>query len=146
MDRVRNPYSPGAGTPPPALVGRTEQLDDMRVTLQRRLLGRPTKSMILTGLRGVGKTVLLHEFANAALGLGYAHEHIEADENTHFAAEIAAATRKILLRLSATHRLGERIQRALGILKAFSVKLPNGPAFSIDVEAIPGPADSGNLP
>ena len=145
MDRVRNPYSPGAGTPPPALVGRTEQLDDMSVTLQRRLLGRPTKSMILTGLRGVGKTVLLHEFANAALRLGYAHEHIEADENIHFAAEIAAAMRKILLRLSATHRLGERIQRALGILKAFSVKLPNGPAFSIDVEAIPGPADSGNL-
>lgn len=145
MDRVLNPYSPGAGTPPPALVGRGKQIEDMDVALQRRLLGKPAKSLMLTGLRGVGKTVLLNEFAKVALGRGYLQEHIEADEGINFPAAVALTMRKILLRFSATKRLGNRVQRALGILKAFSVKIPNGPEFTIDVEAVPGPADSGDL-
>ena len=145
MDRVRNPYSPGAGAPPPALVGRTKQIEDMDVALQRRLLGKPAKSLMLTGLRGVGKTVLLNEFSKTALSRGYEHEHIEADENVNFPAEVASIMRRILLRLSAKHRLGERVQRVLGILKAFSIKIPNGPEFTIDVDAVYGPADSGNL-
>ena len=59
MDPVRNPYSPGAGTRPPALVGREREIDAMDVALQRLLLGRDGRSEMLTGLRGVGKTVLL---------------------------------------------------------------------------------------
>lgn len=145
MDRVRNPYSPGAGTPPPALVGRGKQIEDMDVALQRRLLGKPAKSVMLTGLRGVGKTVLLNEFAKTAMHRGYLHEHIEADESINFPAAVASTMRRILLRLRATQRFGERVQRALGILKAFSIKIPNGPEISLDIAAVPGPADSGDL-
>ncbi len=145
MNRVRNPYSPGAGTPPPALVGRGKQIKDMDVVLQRRLLGKPAKSMMLTGLRGVGKTVLLNEFSKTALRLEYVHEHVEANENIDFPSMVASTMRKILLRLNARQRLAGKVQRALGVLKAFSVRLPNGPEFTIDVEAVPGPADTGDL-
>lgn len=117
----------------------------MDVALQRRLLGKPAKSLMLTGLRGVGKTVLLNEFSKTALHRGYLNEHIEADETIDFPSAVASPMRKILLRLSATQRLGNRVQRALGVLKAFSVRLPNGPEFSIDVSAVTGPADSGDL-
>lgn len=145
MNRVKNPYSPGAGTPPPALVGRVKQLEDMDVALDRRLLGRPAKGLMLTGLRGVGKTVLLNEFGNMASAKGYVCEHIEADEHIDFPAILAAMMRKILLRLSASHRFNDKIQRTLGILKAFSLKLPGGPELSIDVSPVAGPADSGDL-
>lgn len=115
------------------------------MTLQRRLLGKPAKSLMLTGLRGVGKTVLLNEFSKIALQRGYIHQHIEADETTNFPSAVASTMRKILLQLSAAYRLGDRIQRALGVLKAFTVRLPNGPEFTLDVAAVPGPADSGDL-
>ena len=57
MDPVRNPYAPGAGSPPPELAGRSEIREDIRIRLERLRLGRPAKSMMLIGLRGVGKTV-----------------------------------------------------------------------------------------
>ena len=74
---MRNPYSPGAGTRPPALVGRDREIEAMDVALQRLLLGRDGRSQMLTGLRGVGKTVLLNEFEQLADARGYFHEHIE---------------------------------------------------------------------
>ena len=94
------------------------------MALRRRLLGRAAKSVLWTGLRGVGKTVLLNEFAKTALRLPYEHEHIEADENIHLFAEVASTMHRILLRLSATHRLTERTRRALGTLKAFGIQIP----------------------
>ncbi len=145
MDRIRAPYSPGAGEPPPALVGRAQKLDDMDVALQRRQLGRSAKSVMLTGLRGVGKTVLLNEFGKTARTHGYYHEHIEVDESVDFPSVLAFTVRRLLLRFSAAQRMGERIQRALGVLKAFSVQWPNGPTFSADVHSVLGPADSGDL-
>ena len=66
MDPILNPYSPGAGTPPPELAGRDALRERIRIALKRVQLGRPTKSVALIGLRGVGKTVLLYQFARYA--------------------------------------------------------------------------------
>lgn len=145
MDQIRNPFSPGAGTRPPALVGRDGEIDAMDVTLQRLLLGRDGQSQMLTGLRGVGKTVMLNEFEQLAEARGYFHEHIEVGEDGDLAPRLAAGFRRVLLSMDAKRRLGERARRALGVLKAFSVRLPGGPELSIDVEAVHGPADSGDL-
>jgi hypothetical protein len=145
VDPVRNPYSPGAGTRPPALVGRDREIDAMDVALQRLRLGRDGRSQLLTGLRGVGKTVMLNEFEHIAGGRGYFHEHIEVREDGDLAARLAAAFRRLLLSMEARRRIGERVRRALGVLKAFSIRLPDGPELSIDVDAVVGPADSGDL-
>ena len=145
MDPVRNPYSPGAGTRPPALVGREREIEAMDISLQRLLLGRDGRSQMLTGLRGVGKTVLLNEFEQLADARGYFHEHIEVSDDGDLTSRLAAAFRRVLLSMDAKRRIGERIRRALGILKAFSVRLPDGPELSIDVDAVHGPADSGDL-
>ncbi|HEX4217545.1 MAG TPA: ATP-binding protein, partial [Acidimicrobiales bacterium] len=145
MDPVRNPYSPGAGTRPPALVGRDGEIEAMDVALQRLMLGRDGRSQMLTGLRGVGKTVMLNEFEHLAGGRGYFHEHIEVGEDGDLTPRLASAFRRVLLSMDAKRRIGERVRRALGVLKAFSMRLPGGPELSIDVEAIYGPADSGDL-
>ncbi len=145
MDSVRNPYSPGAGTRPPALVGRDAEIESMDVALQRLLLGRDGRSQMLTGLRGVGKTVMLNEYEQLADSRGYFHEHVEVGEDGELAPRLASAFRRVLLSMDAKRRIGARIVRALGVLKAFSMKLPDGTELSIDVEAIRGPADSGDL-
>ncbi len=145
MDPVLNPYSPGAGTRPPALVGRDGEIEAMDIALRRLRLGRDGRSQMLTGLRGVGKTVMLNEFEHLAGGRGYFHEHIEVGEDGDLAPRLAAAIRRILLAMDARKRIGERILRALGVLKAFSIRLPGGPELSIDVDSVSGPADSGDL-
>jgi AAA ATPase domain len=145
MDPVRNPYAPGAGTRPPALVGRDREIEAMDVALQRLLLGRDGRSQLLTGLRGVGKTVLLNEFEDLADSRGFFHEHIEVSEDGKLAARLVPAFRKILLAMDAKRRIGERVRRGLGVLKAFSLRLPDGLELNIDVEAVVGPADSGDL-
>jgi hypothetical protein len=144
MDPVRNPYSPGAGTRPPALVGRDREIEAMDVALQRLRIGRDGRSAMLTGLRGVGKTVLLNEFEQLADSRGYFREHIEVTEDGDLPARLASAFRRVLLSMDARRRIGERVLRALGILKAFTLHLPGG-ELSIDVEAVHGPADSGDL-
>ena len=145
MDPVRNPYSPGAGTRPPSLVGRDREIETMDISLQRLLLGRDGRGQMLTGLRGVGKTVLLNEFEHLADARGYFHEHIELSDDGDLPSRLAAAFRRVLLSMDAKRRIGERARRSLGILKAFSIRLPEGPELSIDVDAIHGPADSGDL-
>jgi hypothetical protein len=145
VDPVRNPYSPGAGTRPPALVGRDGEIEAMDIALQRLRAGRDGKSQLLTGLRGVGKTVMLNEFEQLADARGYFHEHVEVGEDGDLTARLAAAFRRTLLSMDARRRIGERVRRALGVLKAFSVRLPGGSELSIDVDAVYGPADSGDL-
>lgn len=146
MDPVRNPYSPGAGSRPPALVGREREIDAMDVALQRLLQGRDARSQLLVGLRGVGKTVLLNEFEMIAGARGFFHEHLEVNEDGVLAAGLVAAFRRALLAMDAKRRIGERVRRALGILKAFSMRFgPSGFELSIDVDPVPGPADSGDL-
>jgi len=118
----------------------------MDIALQRLLLGRDGRTAMLTGLRGVGKTVLLNEFELVAQGRGYFHEHIEVSEDGELPARLAAAFRRVLLAMDARRRLGDRARKALGVLKAFSIRIPNGPEIGVDVEAVFGPADSGDLP
>jgi hypothetical protein len=117
----------------------------MDVTLQRLLRGANGRSQLLTGLRGVGKTVLLNEFEDLARGRGYFHEHIEVSEDGSLASLLASGLRRVLLAMDAKKRIGGAVRRALGVLKAFSLRIPNGPELSIDVEAVFGPADSGDL-
>jgi hypothetical protein len=145
MDPVRNPYNPGAGTRPPALVGRDAQIAAMDVALQRMLRGTNGRSQLLTGLRGVGKTVLLNEFEDLGRGRGFFHEHIEVSEDGSLAPLLASALRRVLLAMDAKKRIGELVRRALGVLKAFTIRVPNGPELNIDVDAVAGPADSGDL-
>lgn len=148
MDKVRNPFNPGAGSRPPLLVGRDEQLEAMSVAVQRLSLGRFERSLLLKGLRGVGKTVLLTEFGRIAEREGWIHGHIEATEDIRVARAMATLSRRVLLELSAKERAKDRARAALGALRSFvKVHVPTGDgnALTIDFEARPGHADSGEL-
>ena len=149
MDRVLNPYSPGAGTPPPALTGREKQEDDFRLLLARLAAGRAERSMVVSGLRGVGKTVLLGGFQGIAAAEGWiAPDLLEIRPETEFRAAMARLTRETLRRMSLKVRAKDKLKSAVGVFKAFSVKLPNeygGAEFGVDVGAALGTADSGDL-
>jgi hypothetical protein len=145
MDQVLNPYNPGAGTRPYELTGRSAEIQAIDVALQRLLLGRNGRSQLLTGLRGVGKTVLLNEFSMVAGRRGYIHEHIEISEDGKLPLRLAAALRKALLKLDGKKRVQGVARQALGVLKAFTLTLPDGSSLNIDVDAVRGAADSGDL-
>src|SRR5262245_4704510 len=100
MDPRTNPYSPGAGTPPPELAGRDELIERAAVALDRIRAGRGARSLILYGLRGVGKTVLLNRIRLDAEGRGFASVKIEAPEERSLPASLAPALRATLVRLS----------------------------------------------
>ncbi len=146
MDPLLNPYTPGAGTKPPALTGRDEEIDRFRLLAHRIVSGRFEKSMLITGLRGVGKTVLLNTFQSIAEETAYQTEFKEVTEGTEFPSALARMIRRALLRLSPADRMRDRVRRALGVLKAFSVRLPEGYEIGVDVDAVLGMADSGDLP
>jgi len=144
MDELLNPYRPGAGTPPPALLGRDALIDHFGVNLRRALAGRPGKSLMPIGLRGVGKTVLLNRFREIAEDEGLEVAFIEAPESGEFRRLLAGHLRAVLLRLDRgpTERL---VRRALGVLKSFTLQFPDGTAFTLEVDAIAGEGDSGDL-
>jgi AAA ATPase domain len=144
MDPIENPFSPGAGTPPPAFVGRDELIESYRVALRRTVAGRPGKSIMPIGLRGVGKTVLLNRFDQMAQEEGLATAFIEAPESGDFEHLLAARLRPILLSLD-RGPVSRAVKRALGTLKSFSYNLPDGTSIAIDIDAIAGSADSGVL-
>jgi len=144
MDRLENPYRPGAGTPPPALVGRDELIDGFGVTLRRAVAGRPGKSYMPVGLRGVGKTVLLNRFVAIAEQEGMKVGFIEAPETGGLSQMIAVRLRRVLLELS-DGPVRRAVARALGVLKSFTLQLPDGSSLSLGVGALAGQADSGIL-
>lgn len=144
MDPLENPFSPGAGTPPPAFVGREELVEDYRVALRRTISGRPGKSIMPIGLRGVGKTVLLNRFDRMAQDEGLVGTFIEAPETGDFEHLLAARLRSLLLRLD-SGGVSTAVKRALGTLKSFSYTLPDGTSIALNVDPIPGSADSGVL-
>lgn len=144
MDRLENPYRPGAGTPPPALVGRDELIDGFGVTLRRAVAGRPGKSYMPVGLRGVGKTVLLNRFVAIAEQEGMKVGFIEAPETGGLSQMIAVRLRRVLLELS-DGPVRRAVARALGVLKSFTLQLPDGSSLRLGVDAIAGQADSGIL-
>ncbi len=144
MDRLTNPYRPGAGTPPPALIGRDELIDNFGVTLRRALMGRPGKSYMPVGLRGVGKTVLLNRFVDIASDEGVQVAFIEAPETGNFTQLLAVRLRKILLEMS-RGPVRAVVSKALGILRSFTLQLPDGSRIQLGVDALAGYGDSGIL-
>ncbi len=144
MDEFENPFSPGAGTPPPAFIGRDSLINSYRVALRRTVSGRPGKSVMPIGLRGVGKTVLLNRFYEMAREFDLSAAFIEAPETGDFRPILAARMRTILLELD-KGLISQAVKRALGVLKSFSYNLPDGASISIDTDALAGSADSGVL-
>lgn len=148
MDPIRNPFSPGAGSPPPELVGRDPVLRQADTLLGRVKLGRPEKSLLLTGLRGVGKTVLLNEIARHADDAGYRTFTVEATEGKSLAATITPGIRKILFDLDRLAGAGEKVRTGLRTLKSFlgAFKISSHDVtFSLDIAPEQGSADSGDL-
>lgn len=148
MDPIKNPYAPGAGTPPPELAGRDELRETVRIALERVRAGRPTKSILMVGLRGVGKTVLLDKLRDDAAASGMETIRVEAPENRSLPAILAPQLRQTLLRLSRNEQAKELAQRALrglaGFAKALKVKYQDI-EVGMDFEPEPGLADNGDL-
>jgi hypothetical protein len=148
MDRIKNPFSPGAGSPPPELAGRDGVLEQAKVLLGRVKLKRPEKSILLTGLRGVGKTVLLVEIERLAQAEGYRTILIEAHEDKRLATLLAPHLRRVLFDLDRIKAAGDKVRRGLGVLKSFlgALKVSYGDLeVSLDIEPEKGTADSGDL-
>lgn len=148
MDAIKNPFSPGAGSPPPELVGREGILEQARVLLGRVKEKRPEKSLLLTGLRGVGKTVLLNEIERLAAKTGYRTVPLEAHEDKALAAMLVPPLRKLLFELDRAAGAGDKAKRGLAVLKGFmnGVKLAMGDIeVGLDIEPERGSADSGDL-
>lgn len=144
MDALANPYRPGAGAQPPALLGRDTLLDHFGTTIRRALKRLPGKSIMPIGLRGVGKTVLLNRFGDIARNEGMVVGFIEAPETGDFRTLLAIQLRKLLLALD-SGGISAKVLRALRVLKTFSMQLPDGTRIAIDVDPIVGQADSGSL-
>ena len=148
MDPILNPFAPGAGTPPPELAGRDVLRETVRVAIERVRRGLPTKSVLLVGLRGVGKTVLLDRMRDAAEGTGVHTVRIEAPEGRSLPALLAPQLRQALLRLSRNERAKAIATKALRALAGFakSLKAKYGDIeVGFDYPPEPGLADNGDL-
>lgn len=148
MDPIRNPFAPGAGTPPPELAGRDALRSALRVALERARIGRPSKSAMLVGLRGVGKTVLLDRVRMDAEGSGIHTIRVEAPEGRSLPALLAPQLRQALIRLSQTEAAKALAIRGLRALAGFATKLKvtyGDIEVGLDYEPEPGLADNGDL-
>jgi AAA ATPase domain len=146
VDPIRNPYAPGAGTSPPELAGRDGILADAEVTLGRIRAGRPAKSQMLLGLRGVGKTVLLNRIERMAREQGYHGVLLEAPEDRRLPDLLVPALRKVLLAIDTGEKVRVGARLALRALRNFAsvFRVSVGPA-EFGVEGARGIADSGNM-
>ena len=148
MDPRQNPYSPGAGTPPPELAGRDELIERAAVALDRIRAGKPARSVVLYGLRGVGKTVLLNRIRLDAEARGIASVRMEAPEERSLPALLIPALRAALLRLSRGEVLKDNVLRAMRALASFTraLRVRYGDIeVSIDADPETGLADSSDL-
>jgi hypothetical protein len=150
MDPIRNPYAPGAGQRPPELAGRDEQLRAFEVVLERVSRGRPERSLVLTGLRGVGKTVLLNALRSAAVRRHWGTGKLEARPDQNLRRPLAGALHQAVRELS--HPRSDDVDHVLGVIRAFAqreaganAKLRDQWAPGIDVPAVRGRADSGDI-
>lgn len=149
---MRNPFAPGAGQRPPELAGRDKELRAFEVVLERVARGRPERSLVLTGLRGVGKTVLLGELRSMAVKRGWGAGKIEARPEAGLRRPLSAALHRAIRDLAVRHRAPDRVEAVLGVLKAFALranpedaKLRDRWQPGIDVPATVGRADSGDI-
>ena len=150
MDPIRNPYAPGAGQRPPELAGRNEQLERFDVVLERVARGRPERSLVLTGLRGVGKTVLLNALRSAAVRKRWGTGKLEARPDQGLRRPLSSALHQAVRELG--HPDSDSIDHVLGVVKAFAqreagagAKLADRWNPGIDVPAAKGRADSGDI-
>lgn len=147
MDPIRNPYSPGAGSPPPALAGRDDLREKVHIAIERIKLGRNSKSVLMIGLRGVGKTVLLDHIRNRAEADGHFSIRIEAPEHRSLPGILAPQLRQALIKLSRLEKAKSLAQRALRALAGFAklkVKYEDL-EVGLDFDPEPGLADNGDL-
>ncbi len=151
MDPIRNPYAPGAGQRPPELAGRDLELEQFAVTLERVAHGRPERSLVLSGLRGVGKTVLLNALRSLAVQRAWGTGKLEARPDQSLRIPLAQALHAAVRDLGRRHRDQDRVDAISGVVKAFALKTPlvdrkdhrwHPPT---DVPATRGRADSGDL-
>jgi AAA ATPase domain len=152
VDPVRNPYAPGAGQRPPELAGRDAELAAFDIALERVERCRPERSLVLTGLRGVGKTVLLNALRSKALDRGWGTGKVEARPDTSLRRPLTGALHAAVRELSVRHRAPDRVSEVLGTLKAFGLRSnPRGGKLierwtpAIDGPASSGRADSGDM-
>ena len=148
MNLRHSPYAPGAGTPPPELAGRRAVLDRADIAIERTLLGYSSKSILMVGLRGVGKTVLLEHMSLEAEDKGAVTIRFEAPENRSLPSILAPQLRTALLNLSANERAKDLALRAIrglaGFAKALKVRYQDL-EVGLEVDPLPGLADNGNL-
>ena len=148
MDRRTNPYAPGAGTPPPELVGRDELIEDAEIALDRLRNGLAAKSLLMVGLRGVGKTVLLNRILVDAIDRGFESVLIEAPEDRSLPGALAGPLNSALIRMSRSAAARELAKRARRALAGFVGAMKRGfddITISIDIDKEEGVADSGDL-
>ncbi|MGH3378898.1 MAG: AAA family ATPase [Actinoallomurus sp.] len=149
MDPVRNPYAPGAGQRPPELAGRDRETGTFDVVLERVARGRPERSLLLTGLRGVGKTVLLNALRSQAIGRLWGTGKFEARPDQSIRRPVAAALHMAIREIAPRHRDPDRVEAFLGVLKAFALKSATNVRDrwqpGIDAPATKGRADSGDM-
>lgn len=148
MDKISNPFSPGAGSPPPELAGRTALLEQAEVLLGRVKAKRPEKSLLLTGLRGTGKTVLLNEIERMARDSGYRTILVEVHEGKSLPVLLAPHLRRLFFDLDRLAGIGNKARRGLSVLKSFlsAITFKVGDMdLGLDIEPESGSADSGDL-
>ena len=148
MDPIKNPFSPGAGSPPPELVGREDVLKQAQILLGRVQQKRPEKSMLLIGLRGVGKTVLLNEIERLAKKSEYKTIFVEAQENKALGPILVPYLRTLLFDLDRMGAISKKVKKGIAVLRSFvsSLSISVGDiAFEIGIEPESGSADSGDL-
>jgi hypothetical protein len=151
VDPIRNPYAPGAGQRPPELAGRDRELAQFEVTLERVAAGRPERSMVVSGLRGVGKTVLLNALRGKAVARAWGTGKIEARPEQSVRLPIAQAVHAAVREVAHRHRDPERVDEVAGVLKAFALRTElqhrKGVRWQppVEVPAARGRADSGDL-
>lgn len=146
MNPIKNPFSPGAGAPPPELVGRENILQQATVLIGRIKERRPEKSLMLTGLRGVGKTVLLNRIERQAREEGYKTVYLEAREDRTLGQVLAPELKRVLFELDAKAKAKEKVRRAMLALRNFvgNFSVSFG-GLSIELEPFHGLADSGDI-
>jgi len=149
MDPLHNPFAPGAGSPPPELAGRSDLLHQAEIALSRIMKGRSEKSFFLVGLRGVGKTVLLHKISEISEKQGYKTVIIEAHEKKSLPLLLLPELRRVLISLDSGEMISDKVKRGLRVLKSFAnaVKFTTaeGISVSLDIDPEVGTADSGDL-
>jgi len=151
MDPIRNPYAPGAGQRPPELAGRDRELEQFAITLERVAGRRPERSLVLSGLRGVGKTVLLNALRSLAVQRAWGTGKLEARPDQSVRIPVAQALYAAVRDLGRRHRDEDRVDAAAAVVKAFALRTPMADRKNhrwqppTDVLAARGRGDSGDL-